>query len=218
MRERFPDRRSAGRELADGLRPYAHRDDVLVLALPRGGVPVAYEVARLLGVELDVLIVRKLGTPGQEELAMGAIASGGVLVREEGVLRYAGVSEAELRAIAVRERVELERRERTYREDRERPDLHGKTVILVDDGLATGATMRAAIQAVRVAGAKAVVVAVPVAQDSVVTALEPEVDDVVAVLRPTRLVAVGLWYDDFSQTEDEEVCDLLRDAGRHQYN
>lgn len=218
MRERFPDRRTAGRALADGLRPHAQRDDVIVLALPRGGVPVAYEVARVLGLPMDVLVVRKLGTPGHEELAMGAIASGGVVVREEGVMRHQNISESDLQACAVRERVELLRRERTYREGRDMLDLHGKTAIIVDDGLATGATMRAAIRAVRQMGVKAVVVAVPVAQDSVVTELEPEVDDVVAVLRPTRLVAVGLWYDDFSQTEDSEVRDLLADAVRHQAN
>ncbi len=218
MRERFADRRSAGRELADGLRPYAHREDVIVLALPRGGVPVAYEVAKRLGTPMDVLVVRKLGTPGHEELAMGAIASGGVVIREEGVLRMVGVSEAELTAAALRENVELQRRERAYRGERAAPDLDGKTVILVDDGLATGATMRAAVASVRAQNPKAIVVAVPVAQDSVVADLETSVNDVVTVLRPTRLVAVGLWYDDFAQTEDEEVRELLRDSRYHHYD
>lgn len=216
MRERFPDRRTAGRTLADGLRPYAHRDDVIVLALPRGGVPVGYEVARKLAAPLDVLVVRKLGTPGHEELAMGAIASGGVVVREEGVLRMEHVSEDELAAAALRERIELERRERTYREELPPPVLRGKIVILVDDGVATGSSMRAAVAAVKAQRPASVVVAVPVAQDSVVAELETLVDDVVTVLRPTRLVAVGMWYDDFTQTEDEDVRDLLRDARFHQ--
>jgi putative phosphoribosyl transferase len=218
MPHRFADRLTAGRELAHELRRYANRTDIRVLALPRGGVPVAYEIARALGAPLDVLVVRKLGTPGHEELAMGALASGGIVVREEGVLRAQHVSESALEEVTVRERVELERRERLYRGDLPPLELEDCTVILVDDGLATGATMRAAVAAVRAHQPRAIVVAVPVAQDAVAASLETMADDVVTLLRPSRLVAVGLWYADFTQTHDDEVQEMLRLGRYHAYD
>jgi predicted phosphoribosyltransferase len=212
MPARFRDRADAGRRLADELREYAGDPDVRVLALPRGGVPVAYEVARALDAPLDVFIVRKLGLPGHEELAMGAIATGGVLVRNEDVIRMAKVSDATLRRVAESELQELERRERRYRGDRPPPDVAGRTVILVDDGLATGSTMRAAVEAVRQQRPKRVVIAVPIAAPETCDSLQDEADDVVCAITPEPFYAVGLWYDDFSQTSDEEVRDLLAQA------
>lgn len=218
MPQRFPDRMSAGRQLAHELRRYVHRNDITVLALPRGGVPVAYEVARALGAPLDVLVVRKLGTPGREELAMGALASGGIVVREEGVLRAQHVSDDALEQVAIRERVELERRERLYRGDLPPLELEDRTVLLVDDGLATGATMRAAVAAVRAHQPRGVIIAVPVAQASVAAHLETVADDVVTVLRPSRLVAVRMWYADFAQILDDEVQEMLRLGRYHTYD
>lgn len=210
----FRDRADAGRQLAQRLRDYAGRDDVLVLALPRGGVPVAYEVAAALDVPIDVFLVRKLGVPGQEELAMGAIASGGVRVLNDHVVRTLGISEEEIDRVAVQEQRELERRERAYRKGRPPPELRGRTVILIDDGLATGSTMRAAIDAVRQQGAREVIVAVPVAAVSTCEEFRREVDDIVCAQTPEPFYAVGLWYEDFSQTTDEEVYELLeRTAG-----
>lgn len=210
----FRDRADAGRQLAQRLRDYAGRDDVLVLALPRGGVPVAYEVAAALDVPLDVFLVRKLGVPGQEELAMGAIASGGVRVLNDHVVRTLGISEEEIDRVAVQEQRELERRERAYRKGRPPPELRDRTVILIDDGLATGSTMRAAIDAVRQQGAREVIVAVPVAAVSTCEEFRREVDDIVCAQTPEPFYAVGLWYEDFSQTTDEEVYELLeRTAG-----
>jgi putative phosphoribosyl transferase len=209
---RFHDRAEAGRMLADELSRYAGRDDVIVLALPRGGVPVAYEVARALGAPLDVFVVRKLGVPGHEEHAMGAIASGGVLLLDRDVVRALGISEEALRQVVERELRELERREQAYRAGRPPLDVKGKTVILVDDGLATGASMRAAAIAVRRLEPKAVVVAVPVASRQTCDEFRAEVDDVVCGITPEPFRAVGLWYEDFSQTTDDEVRDLLARA------
>jgi putative phosphoribosyl transferase len=206
---RFHDRVDAGRQLANRLMEYAGQPDVLVLALPRGGVPVAYEVAQALSAPLDIFLVRKLGVPGHEELAMGAIATGGVRVRNEEVIRMAGVTEAQIAAVAADEQRELERREREYRGDRPEPEVRGRTVILVDDGLATGSTMRAAAEALRHEGARRLVVAVPVAPPETCEAFRSEVDEIVCAITPEPFYGVGMWYKDFSQTSDEEVRDLL---------
>jgi predicted phosphoribosyltransferase len=209
---RFADRRDAGRRLAQALAAYASRDDVLVLALPRGGVPVAYEVARELDAPLDVFLVRKLGTPGQPELAMGAIASGGVVVVNPDVLHALQLPQTTIDAAARREEVELERREKAYRGDRPRPPLADRTVILIDDGLATGSSMRAAVRAVRVQDPRRIVVAVPVGAPSTCDELQREADEVFCLYAPPGFAAVGNWYDDFSQTEDAEVQELLARA------
>jgi predicted phosphoribosyltransferase len=206
---RFRNRTEAGRALARVLSRYAGRDDVVVLALPRGGVPVAYEVAKELGAPLDVFLVRKLGVPGHEELAMGAIASGGVLVLDDGVVRWLGISEDQIQKTLARELDELQRREAAYREGRPLPDLKGKTVILVDDGLATGASMQAAARAVRRHDPARIVVAVPVASRATCDQFREEVDEVVCAVTPAPFYAVGNWYEDFSQTSDEEVRELL---------
>jgi len=211
---RFRDRREAGRALAAKLAAYAHRPDVLVLALPRGGVPVAYDVARALGAPLDVFIVRKLGIPGHEELAMGAVATGGVRVLNEQVVHALNIPDHVIDAVTAWEQQELARRERLYRGDRPPPDVRGRTVILVDDGLATGASMHAAIAALRRQQPAHIVVAVPIAAPETCDALRAEVDDVVCAITPEPFHAVGLWYDDFSQTTDEEVGDLLARAAQ----
>lgn len=211
---RFQDRYEAGRRLAEALGNYAGRSDVLVVALPRGGVPVGYEVARALGAPLDVMQVRKLGVPGHEELAMGAIASGGVRIVSEDVVEALRIPERVIATVAAAETQELERRERIYREGRLFPELRGRTVILVDDGLATGSTMRAAAAALRSMGAARLVAAVPVAPKESCAALRETVDDVVCATMPDRFMAVGEWYEDFSQTSDEEVSELLRRGGR----
>jgi predicted phosphoribosyltransferase len=208
----FHDRIDAGRQLAEQLQRYADRPDVIVLALPRGGVPVGYEVARELNVPLDVFLVRKLGVPGHEELAMGAIASGGVRVLNEDAVRYLGIPAAWVDEVAAREERELRRREEAYRDDRPEPDVRGKTVILVDDGLATGSTMRAAVAAVRQLGPAKVVVAVPVGAPETCNEFRREADDVVCAREPEPFYAVGAWYEDFSQTSDEEVRELLAQA------
>jgi predicted phosphoribosyltransferase len=208
----FIDRFDAGRQLAERLGHYAGRDDVIVLALPRGGVPVGYEVARSLGAPLDVFLVRKLGTPGHEELAMGAIASGGVRVLNEGLVRQLGLTDRQVDVAAAEEQEELDRREHAYRDDRPPPAVGGKTVILVDDGLATGSTMRAAVQAVRRLGPMRVVVAVPVGAADTCERLGQVADEVVCALVPESFMAVGMWYEDFTQTTDEEVRDLLERA------
>jgi putative phosphoribosyl transferase len=206
---RFRDRAEAGQALARALSHYARRDDVIVLALPRGGVPVAAEVAKELGAPLDVFLVRKLGVPGHEELAMGAIASGGVLVLDEGVLRWLGISEEQIQRALARELDELRRREAAYRDGRPPPDLKGKTVILVDDGLATGATMQAAARAVRRHEPARIVIAVPVASRATCDEFRGEVDEVVCAVTPAPFHAVGNWYEDSSQTSDEQVRELL---------
>jgi predicted phosphoribosyltransferase len=212
MRFTFRDRRDAGRRLAARLAKYENRPDVVVLALPRGGVPVGYEVARALGVPLEVFVVRKLGLPWNEELAMGAIASGGVRVLDQDVLRIARVPEASLRQVIATEERELARRERLYRGDRPFPDLRGKTVILVDDGLATGSTMRAAVEALRQEGPARIVVAVPVSSPETCDAFRDVADEVVCAETPEPFRGVGMWYDDFSQTTDDEVGELLERA------
>jgi predicted phosphoribosyltransferase len=211
----FRDRTEAGRVLAEKLSRYAGRPDVLVLALPRGGVPVAYEVARALHAPLDVFLVRKLGMPGLEELAMGAIASGGIRVLNEDVVQTLQIPEDVIEASVASEERELERREREYRDDRAPLNVHGRTVILVDDGLATGSTMRAAVAALRQQQPAAIIVAVPVAASSTCAELAEEVDDLVCARMPEPFRAVGLWYDDFSQTTDQEVRDLLRQAAEN---
>ena len=213
----YKDRFDAGRRLASMLSAYAQRPDLVVLALPRGGVPVGFEVAMALGAPLDVFVVRKLGVPGHEELAMGAIASGGVRVVDRNVMQLADVGEAELQRITASEQRELERRERQYRGDRAFPDLRTKVVILTDDGLATGSTMRAAVAALRQEGPSKVVVAVPVAAPDVCESFRSVADEIVCAATPTPFHAVGLWYEDFTQTSDDEVRDLLERAQRRQH-
>jgi predicted phosphoribosyltransferase len=208
---RFQDRTEAGRELARHLANYADRPDVVVLALPRGGVPVAYEVARALQAPLDVFLVRKLGVPGHEELAMGAIASGGVRVLNRDVLCALGISDAVVDMVAERAGEELRRREQLYRDDRPAPEVRGKTVVLVDDGLATGSTMRAAVAALRRLGPAHVVVAVPVGAAETCAELGEQAE-VVCARTPEHFLAVGMWYDDFTQTGDDEVRELLARA------
>lgn len=210
----FRDRSEAGRWLAERLQAYAGRPDAIVLALPRGGVPVGFELARSLGVPLDVFLVRKLGLPGQEELAMGAIASGGVRVLNDDVVGALGVPASVIDGVARKEEVELRRREQSYRGARPAPDVKGRVVILVDDGLATGSSMRAAVRAVRQMQPARVVVAVPVAAQSTREDIAEEVDEIVCSVPPEPFLAVGRWYQDFSQTTDEEVHDLLERAGR----
>jgi putative phosphoribosyl transferase len=210
--QRFRDRTEAGRLLAAQLTAYANRPDVLVLALPRGGVPVAFEVARALHAPLDVIIVRKLGVPGYEELALGAIASGGVRVLNDDVVHMLGISTEEINQVAAHEQQEVERRERLYRGDRPACAVGGQTVILVDDGMATGATMRAAVGAVRQQQPARIVIAVPVAAAATCEEFAAEVDELVCVLRPDAFFAVGFWYEHFAQTSDEEVRDLLQRA------
>jgi putative phosphoribosyl transferase len=206
----FKDRRDAGRRLAARLGRYAGRSDLLVLGLPRGGVPVAYEVAEALGAPLDVYLVRKLGVPGHEELAMGAIATSGVRILNMDVVQALRISEETIAAVAVDEQRELERRELEYRDGRPDPAIQGCTVILVDDGLATGSTMRAAAAALRAKEPARIIVAVPVATQETCEELRAEVEEVVCAVTPDQLYAIGLWYEDFSPTTDEEVRDLLR--------
>jgi putative phosphoribosyl transferase len=205
----YSDRLEAGRELAGLLKDYADRDDVLVLALPRGGVPVAYEVAKALNAPLDIFLVRKLGVPGHEELAMGAIASGGIRVLNPDVVEYLRIPPAVIDAIAAREMKELDRRERAYRGDRPEPDVRGKTVILIDDGLATGSTMRAAVEALRHQNPARIVVAVPVSAPQTCDEYRMGADEIVCARTPEPFYGVGMWYYDFSQTTDEEVREFL---------
>ena len=214
MEGAFPNRAEAGRLLGTKLSKYSGRDDVIVLGLPRGGVPVAYEVARTLRVPLDVFIVRKLGVPGFEELAVGAIASGGVRVLNEEVANALPNRDQIIEAVTKRETAELERREREYRDGRPAPELAGKTVILIDDGLATGATMRAAVRALRQRGVARIVVAVPVGPPETCKEFEDEADEVVCASAPEFFQAVGQYYEDFSQTSDDEVRELLARAAQ----
>jgi predicted phosphoribosyltransferase len=214
--ERFRNRNEAGRLLAEKLTAYANRPGVLVLALPRGGVPVAYEVAHALGAPLDVFLVRKLGVPGYEELGMGAIATGGVRVLNDQIVRGLGIPDYVIDAVAAQEQQELERRERLYRGGRAPADVRGRTVILVDDGLATGATMRAAIMAVRQLQPARIVVAIPTASPETCEELRAEVDELICAITPEPFLAVGHWYEDFSQTTDDEVRDLLARQQRQQ--
>lgn len=208
----FKNRKAAGQLLAGQLAAYANCPDVLVLGLPRGGVPVAYEVAEALNAPLDVFLVRKLGVPGQEELAMGAIASGDVRVLNDQVVQGLGISEAQINQVAAKEQQELERRERLYRENLPAPDVQGRTVILVDDGLATGATMRAALRALRQEQPARIVVAVPISALETCNEFKAEVDEIICAETPRPFIGVGLWYEDFSQTTDQEVRDLLKRA------
>ncbi len=210
----FADRADAGRVLIERLGAYADRPDVTVLALPRGGVVVAYEVAHALRAPLDVLVVRKLGVPGHSELAMGAIASGGARVLSPDVIGMLGITQSQIEAVAVREQSELERRERAYRGTRVAAPIYGRIVLLVDDGLATGATMRAAVRSVREHEPRRVVVAVPVGAPETCAELRTEADEVVCARSPEPFCAVGAWYDEFSQTGDDEVRELLARAAR----
>lgn len=207
--QRFIDRSDAGRALAQELEHYREEDDLLVLALPRGGVPVAYEIAEHLNAPLDIFIVRKLGVPGHEELAMGAIASGGTRVMNQEVLDMVPIDAAAIERVAAQEGAELERRQREYRGDRAAPLIHDRVIILVDDGLATGSTMRAAIKAVRLQDPRRLSVAVPVAAAETCEELRTEVDEVICLHTPDPFRAVGLWYQNFDQTTDEEVMELL---------
>jgi len=208
----FQDRHDAGRQLAAKLHDYAGRDDVIVLALPRGGVPVGYEVARSLGVPFDVFLVRKLGVPGHEELAFGAIASGGVRVLNERIVKSFELSPADLAQVTGEESRELARREREYRDERPLPNLLGKSIILIDDGLATGSTMRAAVLALRRFEPAQIVVAVPVGAPETCSDFRTEADEVICAIEPEPFWAVGAWYADFSQTSDEEVRELLAEG------
>jgi len=215
MERAFANREEAGRQLAEKVDKYAGRDDVIVLGLPRGGVPVAYEVAKRLRAPLDVFIVRKLGVPGFEELAAGAIASGGVRVLNEDVMRSIPYAHEAIEAVTAKETTELERREQIYREGRPPPGLGGRIVILVDDGLATGATMRAAVKALRQRGAAKIVVAVPVGPPDTCRELAEEADETICLNAPVFFQAVGQYYEDFSQTSDEDVRELLSQAAQN---
>lgn len=212
MRLPFKNRIEAGRSLARALKSYAERPGILILALPRGGVPVAFEVAQALNIPLDLLIVRKLGLPGQEELAMGAVATGGAKVLNHALMQSLGISEAVLNPVVDKERKELERRERVYRGERPVPEVSGRWVILIDDGLATGSTMRAAVSALRQQRPAGIVIGIPVAPADTVEELRKEADEVVCLATPEPFSAIGEWYEDFSQTSDEEVGDLLAQA------
>ena len=209
---RLQDRREGGILLAGRLAAYAHDPNAIVLALPRGGVPVGYEIARALGIALDVFVVRKLGVPGHEELAMGALASGGTHLLNEGVIAGLNVSREEIDAAIERERREVERRERLFRGERPRPELAGKTLVLVDDGLATGATMRAAIAALRESSPARIIVAVPVSSVSVCRDVRKQADELVCLQTPEPFYSVGTWYRNFDQTSDDEVRRLLSAA------
>jgi len=208
----YRDRVDAGKQLAKQLTDYAGRDDLLVLALPRGGVPVAYEVAKALRAPMDIFLVRKLGVPGHEELAMGAISTGGVRVLNDDVVDYLRIPGEVIDAVAAGELKELERRERAYRGDRPEPDVRGKTVILIDDGLATGSTMRAAAAALRQQNPARIVVAVPVSAPQTCDEYRMGVDEIICAKTPEPFLGVGMWYEDFSQTTDDEVRDLLEKA------
>ncbi|MGB6169667.1 MAG: phosphoribosyltransferase [Geitlerinemataceae cyanobacterium] len=210
----FTNRTEAGRRLAHKLIAYANRSNVLVLALPRGGVPVAFEVAKALNLPLDICLVRKLGVPGHLELAMGAIAQGGSIVLNKDIIQWRRISQGEIDRVVEKERREIERRDRRYRGSRSLPHLSDRTLILIDDGIATGSTVRAAISTLKRQQPASIIVAVPVAPPSICQELSSEVDRVVCLHQPTHLCSVSLWYDDFSQTTDEEVCSLLAKASR----
>ena len=209
---RFADRKEAGKILAEALSSYAHKNNLLVLALPRGGVPVAYEVAKFLHAPMDLWLVRKLGVPGHEELAMGALAGGGLYVINDEVINLMRIGKNIINDVMVHERAELERRNKLYRQGRPPPDVAGKTVIVIDDGLATGATMRAAIMSLRQAGADRIIAAAPVGAPSTCRDLEKDADGVLCLFTPEPFYGVGVWYDDFSQTMDREVQSLLQKA------
>jgi putative phosphoribosyl transferase len=210
----FRDRADAGRLLAIQLKEYANQPDLLVLGLPRGGVPVAFEVARALKAPLDVFLVRKLGVPGHEELAMGAIASGGIRILNDMVVNGLAIDNETVNRVTDQELEALQRRERQYRGDNPGPEVKNRTVIIIDDGLATGTTMRAAAVALRQQGPARIIVAVPVAAPETCDEFRDLVDEVVCAITPRELYAVGLWYDDFSQTSDDKVCELLERSRR----
>ncbi len=212
--KRFLNRREAGSELAHQLLQYADRSDVIILALPRGGVPVAYEVSLALKAPLDVLIVRKLGLPGREELAIGAIASGGIQILNQDIVHALGIDQGVINSVLQQELQELARREQIYRGNRPAPEIKDHTVIIIDDGLATGASMRAAVRAARTQSPARIVVAVPAAAPQAIDLLQPEVDEIIYVIAPDPFDGVGRWYEDFSQTTDEEVSSLLDNANR----
>jgi putative phosphoribosyl transferase len=219
MLKKLIDRTTAGRELAKQLAEYANQSDVLILALPRGGVPVAFEIAKALHLPLDVCLVRKLGAPGNSELAMGAIASGGIVVINEEIVRTRNISQETLALEMAREQQELERRERLYRSNRETsapPDIRDRTLILVDDGIATGSTLLAAIATLKPQHPRAIVVAVPVLPPNLCQEISSQVDRIVYLLAPDPFYCIGMWYDDFSQTPDKEVCRLLVEASNKQ--
>ena len=210
--DKYSHRQEAGKQLAEYLMAYANRQDVLVLALPRGGVPVGFEIAKALNVPLDVFIVRKLGVPGHAELAMGAIALGGVCVFNEEIIRELHVSKDEIQAVIQKEEQELARREMAYRGHHPFPSLNDKIIILVDDGIATGATIRVAVKALEQLNPARIIIAVPVADKQLCENIQPLVDEFICPLRPLHFYAVGAWYEDFSQTEDEEVYALLKES------
>ena len=218
MSKPFQNRTEAGRLLAEKLEAYSNRPDVAVLALPRGGVPVAFEVATALNAPLYVFLVRKLGVPNYPELAMGAIASGGVRVLNKDVVDYLRIPDEVIEAVASDEEKELARRERAYRGYEEAPNVSGRTVLLIDDGLATGSSMRAAVAALRQLQPARIVVAVPVASPATCDEFRSDVDEIVCAVTPEPFRAVGFWYEDFSQTTDDEVRDLLRRALRRGSN
>ncbi|MBF2050892.1 MAG: phosphoribosyltransferase [Leptolyngbya sp. IPPAS B-1204] len=216
MNSKFHDRAEAGKLLAAKLANYANRSGALVLALPRGGVPVGFEIAQTLNLPLDICLVRKLGVPGQEELAMGAIAPDGIMVLNNDVLRSMKISRQALLEVASREKQELDRRMQAYRGDRPIPQIRDRLIILVDDGIATSSTLRAAITALQKQHPQGIVVAAPVAPATVCEALKNLVQDVVCLATPEPLYSIGMWYKDFSQTTDEEVCRLLKQAAENQ--
>lgn len=208
----FRNRIDAGKELAELLKRFSQRPNLLVLGLPRGGVPVAFEIARILRAPMDIFIVRKLGVPGQEELAMGAIATGGTRVLNRGVIIDLGIPENELEEVTRREEQELQRREHSYRDDRPLPRIQGKTIILVDDGLATGASMYAAILAIKQQKPQAIIVAVPVAAPDTCDSFAKIVDEIICAATPEPFHGVGAWYEDFSQVSDEQVHEYLQES------
>lgn len=209
METRFRDRTAAGRQLTQQLTSYANRANCIILALPRGGVPIAYEIAQRLNLPLDLCLVRKLGEPGHEENAIGAIALDGICVLNHVAIRWLGLSEQTVADVTAQELQELQRRDRVYRGDRPRVNICEQTVILVDDGLATGATMQAAVRWVRSQNPQQLIVAVPIASNAAYKELKPQVDRLICLYIPNRLYAIGQWYDDFSQIKDEQVCSLL---------
>jgi len=214
MLTQFRDRKEAGKLLAAQLAAYANQQDVIVLALPRGGVPVGFEIAQALHVPLDVIVVRKLGVPGQEELAMGAIATGGICILNKDVVQFLNIPDEVIDDITAQELQELERREHLFRGERPAYDVGGRTVILVDDGIATGATMHAAVAAIKQRQPTRIIIAVPTAAPSTCDEFAAEVDELVCVIRPEPFIAVGYWYRQFSQTSDEEVRSLLERANQ----
>ena len=209
MMQKYTDRHQAGKILAEQLKEYTKKPNVIVLALPRGGVPVAYEIAQALSVPLDVLVARKLGVPWHEELAMGAIASGGTVIFNQEILKDLDITQEEIEQVILAEKKELERREKTYRGNRPKANFTDKIIILVDDGIATGATMRAAIKALRTHKPQKIIIAVPVAAKDTYEQMTPLVDQIVCPVTPKEFYAVGTWYEVFDQTTDEEVFSLL---------